>query len=289
MLLRIATAAVLIPIVVALVWFGPPALLAALACVVAILALFEFFDIGDKVGLRAFKKWTYFSTALIFYSQYSVGLGETRSFTGGVSVVRNAVGGVLSLDAAFLIFIFGCVALGLATRRPLLEVLPALAISAAGILFIALPFSYIVRVNEIEPVGRQLILFTLVLIWAGDMLAYFIGKSVGRLKMAPALSPKKTWEGAFANVVASALAAIAFARWMQIDTLTLIGIAVAANIAGQAGDLIESAYKRGASVKDSGALLPGHGGMLDRIDSLILAAPVVWILYQWLQGAMVTV
>jgi phosphatidate cytidylyltransferase len=204
-------------------------------------------------------------------------------------VVRNAVGGVLSLDAAFLIFIFGCVALGLATRRPLLEVLPALAISAAGIVFIALPFSYIVRVNEIERVGRQLILFTLVLIWAGDMLAYFIGKSVGRLKMAPALSPKKTWEGAFANVVASALVAIAFARWMQIDTLTLIGIAVAANIAGQAGDLIESAYKRGASVKDSGALLPGHGGMLDRIDSLILAAPVVWILYQWLQGAMVTV
>ena len=289
MLLRIATAAVLIPIVVALVWFGPPALLAALACVVAILALFEFFDIGDKVGLRAFKKWTYFSTALIFYSQYSVGLGETRSFTGGVSVVRNAVGGVLSLDAAFLIFIFGCVALGLATRRPLLEVLPALAISAAGLLFIALPFSYIVRVNEMERVGRQLILFTLVLIWAGDMLAYFIGKSVGRLKMAPALSPKKTWEGAFANVVASALVAIAFARWMQIDTLTLIGIAVAANIAGQAGDLIESAYKRGASVKDSGALLPGHGGMLDRIDSLILAASVVWILYQWLQGAMVTV
>jgi phosphatidate cytidylyltransferase len=274
---------------VALVWFGPPALLAAIACVVAILALFEFFDIGDKVGLRGFKKWTYFGTALIFYSQYSVGLGETHSFAGGVSVVRNAAGGVLSLDAAFLIFIFGCVALGLATRRPLLEVLPALAISAAGILFIALPFSYIVRVNEIERVGRQLILFTLVLIWAGDMLAYFIGKSVGRLKMAPALSPKKTWEGAFANVVASALVAIAFARWMQIDTLTLIGIAAAANIAGQAGDLIESAYKRGASVKDSGALLPGHGGMLDRIDSLILAAPVVWILYQWLQGAMVTV
>ena len=71
------------------------------------------------------------------------------------------------------------------------------------------------RVNEIERVGRQSILFTLVLIWAGDMLAYFIGKSVGRLKMAPALSPKKTWEGAFANVVASALVAIAFARWMK--------------------------------------------------------------------------
>jgi phosphatidate cytidylyltransferase len=104
------------------------------------------------------------------------------------------------------------------------------------------------------------------------------------------LSPKKTWEGAVANVVASALVAVAFARgiqigWTQVDTGALVVVAVAANIAGQAGDLIESAYKRGASVKDSGAILPGHGGMLDRIDSLILAAPVVWILYQWLQAA----
>jgi len=288
MLLRIATAAVLIPIVVALVWWGPPALLAALACVIAVLALFELFDLGDKIGLRAFKKWTYFSAALVFYSQYSEGLVQIRSFSEGVSVVRNAAAGVLSLDATLLIFVFGCVVLGLATRRPLLEVLPAIAISSVGIFFVALPFSYIVRVNEIERVGKQLVLFTLVLIWAGDMLAYFVGKSVGRLKMAPALSPKKTWEGSIANVIASTLVAIAFARWMQIDTLTLIAIAVAANIAGQAGDLIESAYKRGASVKDSGALLPGHGGMLDRIDSLILAAPVVWILYQWLQGAIVT-
>jgi phosphatidate cytidylyltransferase len=284
MLLRIATAAVLIPIVVALVWYGPPALLAVLAAVVAIMALFEFFAIGDKIGLRAFKKWTYFGAALIFYAQYSQGLVETHTFSEGLSVIRNAATGVLSLDAAFLVFIFGCVAIGLFTRRPLLEVLPAIAISSAAILFIALPFSYILRINELEAVGKKLVLFTLVLVWAGDMLAYFVGKFLGRVKMAPALSPKKTWEGAVGNVVASVLVAVAFARWIQIDTLTLVAIAVAANIAGQAGDLIESAYKRGASVKDSGAILPGHGGMLDRIDSLILAAPVVWILYQWLQS-----
>jgi phosphatidate cytidylyltransferase len=288
MLLRIATAVVLIPIVVALVWWGPPALLAALAAVVAILALRELLDIGDIVGLRGFKKWTYFSAALIFYSQYSVGLGETHSFSEGVSVARNAASGVLSLDAALLIFIFGCVALGLATRRPLLEVLPAIAISSAGVFFVALPFSYIVRVNEIERWGKQLVLFTLVLVWAGDMLAYFVGKSVGRVKMAPALSPKKTWEGALGNLAASVIVAVVFARWMHANTITMIAIAGGANIAGQAGDLIESAYKRGASIKDSGALLPGHGGMLDRIDSLILAAPVVWILYLWLQRAITT-
>jgi phosphatidate cytidylyltransferase len=162
------------------------------------------------------------------------------------------------------------------------DVLPAIAIGSAGLLFIALPFSYLVRVNEIDHFGRQLVLFTLCLIWAGDMLAYFVGRSLGRLPMAPALSPKKTWEGAIANLLASLLVAVLFARWMQADIASLLVVAGLANIAGQMGDLIESAYKRGAVVKDSGALLPGHGGMLDRVDSLILAAPVVWIAWQWI-------
>jgi phosphatidate cytidylyltransferase len=100
--------------------------------------------------------------------------------------------------------------------------------------------------------------------------------------MAPALSPKKTWEGALGNILGSLLVAVFFARWMQVDVVTLMVIAGVANVAGQAGDLIESAYKRAASVKDSGRLLPGHGGAFDRIDSLILATPVVWVLYQWL-------
>jgi phosphatidate cytidylyltransferase len=282
MLLRIVTAAVLIPIVVALVWWGPPALIAALAALVAILALIEFLALGDRVGLSGYKKWTYVCAALLFYAQYSAGFVIKRSFSEGISIVRDAAVGLLSVEAVLLIFIFGCVILGLFSRRPLHEVLPAISISSAGMLFVALPFSYIVRLDELENVGRSLVLFTLVLIWAGDMLAYFVGKSLGRVPMAPALSPKKTWEGALGNLLASLLVAVFFARWMQMDVLAPLVIAGVANIAGQAGDLIESAYKRGAGAKDSGALLPGHGGMLDRIDSLILASPVVWILYQWL-------
>jgi phosphatidate cytidylyltransferase len=282
MLLRILTAVVLIPIVVALVWWGPPALLAAVAAGVAVLALIEFFDIGERVGLQAYRKWTIACSIGIFYAQFSQGLMETRALGEGVSLVRNAAGGVLSIEAIFLIFIFGSISVGLATRRPLHEVLPSISISSAGILFIAVPFSYLVRMNEIVPVGRQLVLFTLCLIWAGDMLAYFVGRLLGRLPMAPALSPKKTWEGALGNVVASLLVAVVFARWMQIDAVSLLVIAGLANIAGQMGDLIESAYKRGAGVKDSSSLLPGHGGVLDRIDSLILASPVVWALFQWL-------
>jgi phosphatidate cytidylyltransferase len=282
MLLRLATAAVLIPIVVALVWWAPAVILAGIAAVVAILALVEFLNLGERIGLRGFKLWTYFCAVLIFYAQFSLGRIETHTLAGGLSMVRDAAGGTLSVEAALLIFLFGSVVLALLTKRPLHDVLPAIAIGSAALLFVVLPFSYIVRLDELEPVGRQLVLFTLVLVWAGDMLAYFVGKSLGRVPMAPALSPQKTWEGAMGNVLASMIVAVLFARWMQTDVLTLLVIAGVANIAGQAGDLIESAYKRGAAVKDSGGLLPGHGGMLDRIDSLILATPAVWILYQWL-------
>jgi phosphatidate cytidylyltransferase len=99
--------------------------------------------------------------------------------------------------------------------------------------------------------------------------------------MAPALSPKKTWEGALGSLLASLLVGVFFAKWLQMDATEMLVIAGLANVAGQMGDLIESAWKRGAAVKDSSNLLPGHGGVLDRIDSLILASPVVWAAYQW--------
>jgi phosphatidate cytidylyltransferase len=282
MLLRILTALVLIPIVVALVWWGPAWVLAIVAAGVAILALVEFFELGERVGLRAFRAWTIVCAAGIFYAQYSLGLVETHSLTGSISIVRHLQAGTVPIEIVLLIFVLGAAGIGLGTRRAIQDVLPALAVSSAGLLFIALPFSYLVRIDEIERNGRELVLFTLLLVWAGDMLAYFVGQGLGRIPMAPALSPKKTWEGALGNLVGSMMVAVIFARWMQVDALTLLVIAGLGNIAGQAGDLIESAYKRGAGVKDSGTILPGHGGMLDRIDSLILAAPVVWAAYEWL-------
>ncbi len=281
MLPRIFTALVLIPIVVALVWWGPAWILAAVAALVAILALLEFFDLGERIAMRPFRKWTIVCVAGLFYAQYSLGLVETRSLAEGYSIVRSAAGGVLSVEAVLLVFVFGAVAIGLATRWALHEVLPAIAISSAALLFLALPFSYLVRINEISLVGRKLVLFTLCLIWAGDILAYFVGKGLGRVPMAPALSPKKTWEGALGNLLASLLVGVFFAKWLQIEATQMLVVAGLANIAGQMGDLIESAWKRGAAVKDSSNLLPGHGGVLDRIDSLILASPVVWAAYQW--------
>jgi len=282
MFLRVLTSVLLMPLVVALVWWGPAWLVAAVAALIALLALTEFFELGDRLGLRAFPKWTMICAALIFYSQYSLGLVETRAVSSGISISRDIAGAVFPLDLALLVFIFGCVSIGVWTRRPLQEVLPAMAMSSAALLFIALPFSYLVRLNEVDRVGHQLVLFTLCLIWAGDTLAYFVGRSLGRLPMAPALSPKKTWEGALGNLLASLIVGVFFARWMQMEALPMLILAALGNMAGQIGDLIESAYKRGAAVKDSGTLLPGHGGVLDRVDSLTLAAPVVWAAWQWL-------
>ncbi|HEY6467477.1 MAG TPA: phosphatidate cytidylyltransferase [Candidatus Acidoferrales bacterium] len=281
MLARVVTALVLAPTVIALVWYGPPALLAAIAAVAAILALVEFLKLGERTGFRAFPNWTMVSTAAIFFVQYAAGAAETHSFAGGNTLIRPFLGGLFSLDLVFIVFLLGAAGIVLAMKRPLHDALPAISVSSAGLLFVALPFSYLVRLDEIPMRGRQLVLFTLCLVWAGDIVAYFVGRSLGRVKMAPALSPKKTWEGAAGNVAASLLIGYGFARWMQADVVTMLLIAALANIAGQMGDLLESSYKRGASVKDSSGLLPGHGGMLDRIDSLILAAPVVWVLFQW--------
>ena len=118
----------------------------------------------------------------------------------------------------------------------------------------------------------------------GDTAAYFVGRAMGRHPFAPHLSPQKTWEGAVASFAGALLVGLAVNSWghLNIPTIHVLGMAAAGNVAGQMGDLLESAYKRSAGVKDSGALLPGHGGILDRIDALILTFPVVWYYWLWI-------
>jgi phosphatidate cytidylyltransferase len=162
------------------------------------------------------------------------------------------------------------------TKRPLVEALPAAGISSGAILLVAFPLSYAVALHGLPRIGPKLLLFALVITWAADSTAYFVGRAMGKHPLAPHISPKKTWEGSIGSMVGSLLVAWAFSYWIRIPLGHLVAMAVIGNVAGQIGDLLESAYKRSAGVKDSGGLLPGHGGVLDRIDALILCIPVIW-------------
>lgn len=279
---RVLTAAVLIPVVVAAVLRGPLWLVALLLALAMLLALLEFFRLGATVGLRGYPRWTSLCALGIVYSQWSLAEMEVRFLAGGLATIRRGALPVIPVEVMLLAFVLGLGALAVVGRRGIAELLSALSVSAAGLLLVALPLSYIVRLEGLRQQGPLLVLFLLVLVWVGDMLAYFVGRGIGRLKMAPVLSPNKTWEGAAANLLGSLAVAGMFTLWIDLPGLHLVAVAALANIAGQLGDLLESAYKRSAGAKDSGALLPGHGGVLDRIDSLTLAAPVAWWCFAWI-------
>lgn len=281
------TAAVLIPGVIALVLAAPTSVVSIAVAGVILLAMFEYFALGDAIGQRAYKFWTATCAGLLVFVQYLAAMDYEHSLGGGLSIHRTIAKFISpppNVADVLFIFLIGMAVLTLATKRPLVEALPAAGISCSGLLLVALPLTYAIRLHGISLAGKYILLFALVITWIGDTAAYFVGRAIGQHPFAPHLSPKKTWEGAAASFVGSLLVAVAMAHWGQVNLgiFRVIGMAAAGNIAGQMGDLLESAYKRSAGVKDSGTLLPGHGGILDRIDALILTFPVVWYYWLWI-------
>ena len=282
---RVATAAVLIPCVVVLVlWGSTPAVAIGLALVV-LLALFEYFALGDAIGHRAYRFWTATCALALVYVQWLAVIAPSYELVGGLTFHREVgriLGVIPTVQDVLFIFVLGIGALTLWTKRPIVEALPAAGISSSGLILVAFPLTFAIRLHGSGTDGPKLLLFALVIIWVGDTAAYFVGRAVGKHWLAPALSPKKTWEGTIASILGALLVAVVFTRWLTVPLAHLLAMAAVGNIAGQGGDLLESAYKRSAGVKDSGSLLPGHGGVLDRIDALILAIPVVWYYWIWI-------
>ncbi|HEV2197897.1 MAG TPA: phosphatidate cytidylyltransferase [Candidatus Acidoferrum sp.] len=280
---RVATAAVLVPVVVGLVLWGSTAIIALAIALVTLLALFEYFALGEAIGHRAYRFWTGTCALLLMFVQWFASGGSTYGMPRRMTV-RHEMDYLLGLsptlpDVLFL-FVIGVAVLTLFTRRPLVETLPAAGISSSGLVLVAFPLSFAIPLHAVRGQGPGLLLFAMVIVWMSDTAAYFAGRAIGRHPFAPKLSPKKTWEGAVAGFLASLAVAFAFAPWVNVPLVHLLTMAALGNIAGQVGDLLESGYKRSAGIKDSGTLLPGHGGVLDRIDALILAIPVVW--YYWI-------
>lgn len=271
---RILTAIVLIAAVFALVFFGKLWMITVAAALVAELAVYEFLklaSVGAKLhgaSLRIPVWWMAVATAALFL----------------VSVPNFPVDAQLPVISFLTLVLFAWNGF----RSPLVQVLPDTAQGLFGLLWIAYPLTLIPLLWKQED-GPALVVFLMVAVWAGDIAALYIGRAFGRHKLAPRLSPGKTWEGSIASIAGSILAAgavLAVSNALAARGNLLLHIsepvwqslllAAILNIAAQLGDLLESAIKRGAGVKDSGTMLPGHGGILDRIDALLLAAPVLW-------------
>lgn len=222
--------------------------------------------------------------ALLCYHEFS-----------GIAAAYQAGGlGPLGYAAGLLILWRPLESLGVLVIVALIAM--ALAMGAAdlraGILraaFLLLGVAYVFGCWRYAPLlraeNRYWLLYALVLNWVGDIGAYYVGRSFGRHKLAPVVSPGKSWEGAAASLATSLLFGFFFLRWAMpaVPAPAVLGLTAGANIAGQLGDLCESALKRGGGVKDSGTLLPGHGGMLDRVDSTLFTLPVVYfyVAHRW--------
>jgi phosphatidate cytidylyltransferase len=279
---RVLTAVVLIPIVLGTL-AGPAWLTAALVCAVIVLSLREFFALGSMVEFHGFRKWTMLCTLFLVLLQYDASL---RDFAPRY-VPPRIFGFEIPIEVSLGVFVMGTGILTVANRRGVQERVRSIAISTCGMVCIAFPLSYLVRLRGENDAWRLLVV--LLMVWVGDAAGYFVGRAWGKHPLAPVISPKKTWEGAIANVCGAWLVV---ALWFGLGALAndaaankketgliiavFFGLATVVSIAGQAGDLFESAFKRSTGAKDSGSILPGHGGMLDRIDALIFAAPAAW-------------
>lgn len=263
---RVLTALILIPLVLLLIFKAPFWLITPVVGTIAELALWEYLTLADATGAKTPRIAAVLCVALLFLFTF-----RRPEF---IAPLLGAIALALLIVSAF--------------RSPLQRVLPDAAYSVFGVLYIGFSLTTLPLLWA-QDNGPALLVFLLFVVWAGDIAALYVGRTWGRKKLAPAISPGKSWEGSAASMAGSVIIA-GLLLWLSaalqargIPDLSYPGtvshwliLAAILNVAAQVGDLVESALKRGAGVKDSGSLLPGHGGVLDRIDALLIAAPVLW-------------
>lgn len=276
---RILTALVLIPPVIYVIGWGPKWLFFLVLLAVVERSLCEYFAISRQAGFKPFSVLGYAAAGVVCGAQFA----ELRSSAPWVMIL-------------LVLIVFVTLSWALVGAGDVKDYLGAASSTLLGVVYVGFTLPWLVPLRFSQELGvvpeyhsgkivdsrfatgRELLLFLFVVIWAGDVLAFFVGKAVGRRALFPRVSPNKTVEGAVAGFLGSLLVGWLFARrWWTADAKMVVLVAGLVAIAGQVGDLAESALKRGANVKDSGALLPGHGGMLDRIDSLLFGAPALWL------------
>ncbi|MFB3850292.1 MAG: phosphatidate cytidylyltransferase [Acidobacteriota bacterium] len=260
---RIITTLVLLPIFIFIVVSKEIYYFAALTFLGAILAEIEYFKIVEKIGVKTFK---------------TVAMLWTLSFLC-VALWPKSLQLETVISAGFLLLVVTVVF----SRLSMKEIVESVSMTLLGVFYIGFFLAYFIALkSQGDERGKDLLLLLTFTVWAGDTMAYVVGSWIGRHKLAPKISPKKSWEGAAANVAASIITAyissLTFIQRIELKDALILGVLI--SVVGQFGDLFESILKRAAEIKDSSNILPGHGGILDRIDSLVLTAPILYYYHQ---------
>jgi phosphatidate cytidylyltransferase len=259
---RVLSALILLPIVIGAVWFLPPVGTLVLALIAAALAFTEYAAIAQALGAAI-----------------------PRVFTGVAVLAACAAvgGGYVAVEIVLLTALLVVGAMAVGAGQPGQAILRDAAASLFAVIYIGLPLGALAAIRVIG--GREAVLLLMATIVVSDSAQYYTGRALGKRPLAPSISPKKTIEGAIGGVVLGAAAMVL--GGMQVfpaANVVLLVLASAAVVAlGITGDLFESLLKRSAGVKDSSALIPGHGGVLDRIDSWLFAAPLFYVFVRFMQ------
>ncbi|QPJ64312.1 MAG: phosphatidate cytidylyltransferase [Candidatus Nitrohelix vancouverensis] len=255
-MIRIATSAVGIPVLLAILWYGGSLGFFLLVALAAVIANIEFHQMISHSGVGGF---VVEGTLLAF-------LMVLNFYFGGVYFMEWIFISILTLFLAWFI------------REDNEKIaLDQISFTLMGAMYTGGLLGFFLLIRQ-QPEGAQLIIFLLLIIWSGDALAYYVGRNFGRRPLAKT-SPNKTWEGAVGGLCGSMIAALisGFTYLSQLSPSHCLLVAFICGIIGQFGDLAESLLKRNTGVKDSGNILPGHGGILDRIDSLLFAGPAFYL------------
>lgn len=255
---RELTALILAPVAIWIVGWGNPWLFDGVVALIAVLAMHEFLTFGKKKGYDLPNVLCTIITLIIMAGF----ILQELSVELGVFVALLAI-------PAWYVF----------SGKSLENALPSSAVAVLATMYVGMLCGSLIRLRNDFPEGSKLVFFLLLVVWLGDTGAYYVGKAFGRRKLSPRISPKKTIEGMMGGVGASVIAAVVI-HFTFLDAFPLHHAIIAGailSLAGVVGDLAESMWKRSADVKDSGTLLPGHGGLLDRFDSVLFTAPILYV------------
>jgi phosphatidate cytidylyltransferase len=255
LLRRLLSTLVLLPLFVWMVMDGPVWLFGAVMVLVGALGQWEFTGMFERAGIRTFRMLGLVGGTVLTAS-FALPVSERVIFT------------------AVLLLLFGAALVRGESGRAAWE---PVAVTLLGVGYVNWLLGYTFWLRDLDA-GVDWVLLLVSVTWLGETAAYLVGSTIGRHKLAPSISPRKTVEGAVAQLAASVLAALGARAWffpaLSLESAVVVGLLL--GVVGQAGDLIESAFKRSVGTKDTGRLIPGHGGMLDRVDSLLVNTPVLF-------------